>query len=172
VVALSRSQIEEQARQLLKDHDLYRIPVDPVVLANHLGIRVNNAKFSEENLSGMVSKRGNLVQILVNQSDQGYRKRFTIAHEIGHYLLHLQDKDGQFADREADLFRTEPGEELQPPAPRQHEVEANRFAAALLMDEELVRSQWGRVRSMKAMSRLFNVSESAIGYRIGALGLE
>lgn len=171
-MALSRIEIEEHAREILKAHDLYRIPVDPVVLANHLGIKVNNAKFSEDNLSGLVAKRGNHIQILVNQSDQGYRKRFTIAHEIGHFLLHLQDKDGEFADHEADLFRMEPGEEVQATAPRQREVEANRFAAALLMDEELVRSQWGKVGSMKAMSRLFNVSESAMGYRIGSLGLE
>ena len=171
-MALSRSSIEDQARKILKAHDLYRIPVDPVVLANHLGIKVNNAKFSEENLSGMVAKRGDDIQILVNQSDQAYRKRFTIAHEIGHYLLHLQDKDGEFADHEADLFRTEPGEEPQVAATRQREVEANRFAAALLMDGELVRSEWDRLRSIKAMSRLFNVSESAMGYRIGALGLE
>jgi Zn-dependent peptidase ImmA (M78 family) len=108
----------------------------------------------------------------VNQSDQPYRKRFTIAHEIGHYLLHLQDKDGEFADHEADLFRVEPGEGPAMSAPRQQEIEANRFAAALLMDGELVRSHWSKLRSMKAMSRLFNVSESAMGYRIGALGLE
>ncbi len=170
MVALTRMQIQDQARQILKDHDLYRIPVDPVSLANRLGVKVNNAKFSEDNLSGVVAKRGNNVMILVRQSDQPYRKRFTIAHEIGHYLLHLQE-DGEIADHEADLFRMTEGD-IQPTDVRQREVEANRFAAALLMDEDLVRDEWEKLRSVRDMARLFNVSESAMGYRIGALGLE
>jgi hypothetical protein len=57
-VALTRFEIEEQAREILKAQNLYRIPVDPVVLANRLGVKVNNAKFSEDTLSGMVAKRG------------------------------------------------------------------------------------------------------------------
>lgn len=172
VVALSRADIEDQARQLLKEHGLYKIPVDPVILANHLGVKVNNAKFSEGNLSGMVARRGTYVQILVNQADQPYRKRFTIAHEIGHYLLHLREGDGEFADHETDLFRLESGEETHLPSARSQEIEANRFASALLMDEDLVRGQWPAVRSVKAMARLFNVSESAMGIRVGTLGLE
>ena len=74
------------------------------MLANRLGMKVNNAKFSDDNVVGMIAKRGENLTLLVNQSDPPYRKRFTIAHELGHHFLHLMG-DGEFIDGEADLFR-------------------------------------------------------------------
>jgi Zn-dependent peptidase ImmA (M78 family) len=163
---LSKSKLEEFARQTLKEHGLYRIPVDPVELANKLNIRVHNAKFSEPNLSGMIARRGNNVSILVNQSEPPYRKRFTIAHELGHSLLHLSS-DGELVDYTTDLFRIgESDDEV-----KRIEVEANQFAAALLMDAELVKIQWEKTPSMETMAMIFNVSEEAMGYRIAGLGL-
>ena len=168
---LTRQQVESRARDVLRRHGLTSIPVDPVILANRLGIAVHNAKFSDETIVGMIAKRGSDLTLLVNQSDPPYRKRFTIAHELGHHFLHLLE-DGEFVDSEADLFR-QPHEGQQEVTPeRRREIQANMFAAALLMPEEEVVDHWKTSRSVEQMARVFNVSESAMGIRIDQLGLD
>jgi Zn-dependent peptidase ImmA (M78 family) len=155
---------------VLRSHGLETIPVDPVVLANRLGISVHNAKFSDDNLVGMIAKRGGTVTMLINATDPPFRKRFTIAHELGHHFLHLLE-DGDYVDGEANLFRG-PGDETKEITPeRRREIQANMFAAALLMPEDAVREHWPRVRKIESMARLFNVSEAAMGFRVTQLGL-
>lgn len=166
-----RSQIERRAKEILLQHGLYAIPVDPVDLASKLGITVHNAKFADDSLAGLIAKHGEHSQILVEQSDPPYRKRFSIAHELGHHFMHLPD-GGQIVDKRVDMFR-----EKQPTAAawseqRRREIEANWFAAALLMPEELVREYWAENPRVMVLARIFNVSEEAMGYRIDALDLE
>src|SRR5260370_40767677 len=86
----SRAEIEHKAIEVLRQHGLESIPVDPVVLANKLGMAVHNAKFSDDSLVGMIAKRGVRVTLLVNATDQPYRKRFTMAHDWGHHSLLLR----------------------------------------------------------------------------------
>jgi Zn-dependent peptidase ImmA (M78 family) len=169
---LPREEIEKRAREVLRRHGLETLPIDPVVLANREGVKVYNAKFSDDNLVGMIAKRGGDVTMLVNQSDPPARKRFTIAHELGHHFLHLHEQDGQFVDGEANLFR-EPRAHVEEMTPeRRQEIQANMFAAALLMPEDLVRQQWPLLRSVEEMAKLFNVSVPAMGFRIDQLGLD
>jgi Zn-dependent peptidase ImmA (M78 family) len=168
---LTRQQVESRANDVLRKHSLTSIPIDPVILANRLGMTVHNAKFSDDNIVGMIAKRGDNLTLLVNQSDPPYRKRFTIAHELGHHFLHLLE-DGEFVDSEADLFR-QPREDQKDITPeRRKEIQANMFAAALLMPEAEVVASWQDCRSVEEMARIFNVSESAMGIRVDQLGLE
>jgi Zn-dependent peptidase ImmA (M78 family) len=163
----SKAEIEQDANSIRKAHGLTSIPINPVTLANRLGIKVNNAKFSTESLSGLLAKRGNHVTILINQSDSPFRKRFTIAHELGHHFLHLEG-DGEILDNEEDLFRTE---EHDDDDDRRREVQANQFAAALLMPAEEIRSYYHKGYGLSELARLFNVSESAMGIRLSSLKL-
>jgi Zn-dependent peptidase ImmA (M78 family) len=101
---LTKKEINEFARKTLLEHGMYSIPVDPVKLANSYGIKVSNALFSDSTLSGMIAQRGDNTTLLVNDNDSPTRKRFTIAHELGHKLLHLHN-DAEFIDSEIDLFR-------------------------------------------------------------------
>src|SRR3954447_5823080 len=155
---LPRDEIEKRANEILRQHGLETVPVDPVVLANRLGIKVFNAKFSDDSLVGMIAKRGADVTLLVNQSDPPARKRFTIAHELGHHFLHLME-DGEFVDGEANLFRQGvPEDDASKMSPeRRREIQANMFAAALLMPEDQVRQEWKRHQSIEALARKFNV---------------
>lgn len=163
---LNTSEIENKASQILKDHGLFSLPVDPVSLANNIGIKVNNAVFSDDNLSGLIAKRGSNISILVNKSDPPYRKRFTIAHELGHHFLHLLS-DGEFVDKKVDLFRDAEGGDQS----KKIEVQANQFAAALLMPPELVKIEYQKNNDVSDLARKFNVSEEAMGYRLQRLRL-
>jgi predicted transcriptional regulator len=91
------------------------------------------------------------------------RRRFTIAHEIGHFVLHAPGATGAVFCRVTDA----------PEAPKQLiEREANRFAAELLMPEDLVRSEATRLGAdCGAMAELFQVSAPAMGWRLYNLGL-
>src|SRR5947209_7723713 len=129
---LSREQIEAKATEVLRTHGLESIPVDPVVLANKLGMVVRNAKFSDDTIAGMIAKRGDQVTLLVNSDDPPARKRFTIAHECGHHFLHLLE-DGEFVDGEANLFRGFWQDQQNVSPEKRREIQANMFAAALLM---------------------------------------
>ena len=165
-----RSKIEQQAKDILRQHGLYSLPIDPVLLANELGVTVNNAKFANDSLAALIAKRGKNAQIFVEQSDPPYRKRFSIAHELGHHFLHLQE-DGEIVDKRADMFRERIPDGEDWSWGRYREIEANLFAAALLMPEELVREEWEVNPDVSTMAKIFNVSEEAMGYRIDALYL-
>ena len=168
-----RREIEEQAKSVLLQHGLYSVPVDPVVLANKLGIKVNNAVFSDEGIAGLTAKRDKEILLLVNQNDPPYRKRFTIAHELAHHFLHIFEGEQQdITHKKIDLFRLSETDMEGLSEEKIKEIEANRFAASLLMPEELVRVFWRKYPSIETMARLFNVSEEAMGYRVGNLGLD
>lgn len=170
-----REEVERIARQTLVDHGLFSFPVNPVVLAKRLGARVVHAVFSEPKYSGLVAKRDNNVTILVKDSDAPVRKRFTVAHEIGHSILHLHDASGEIIDTDADFFRGAESAGTPWTVRRSQEYEANLFAAALLMPAELVREAWmdlpSKDRGVETMAEIFQVSSEAMGYRLDTLGL-
>ena len=166
----SRAEVEQKALEVLMQHGLYALPIDPVQLANRLGVTVNNAKFADDSLAGLIARRGDSIRILVDQADPPYRKRFSIAHELGHHFLHLLE-DGEIVDNRADMFREREPVDAPISSERLREIQANWFAAALLMPGEFVRQQWAGNPSISYMARVFNVSEEAMGYRVDALDL-
>lgn len=124
--------------------------------------------------------------LVVNKFHPPVRRRFTIAHEIGHYDLHRreQDADYVFLDRN-DYFR-DGQEEVYfrssqlGAADYRMEVEANAYAAALLMPEKLLEQyleqnagkiDLSKPEGTKKIAQAFNVSRLAMGYRLSNLGL-
>lgn len=167
---MTRSELEERARQVLLDHGLLDLPVDPVKIANALGIKVYNAKFGDANVSGLLALRGGTSSIYLSAEDQPVRKRFTVAHELGHFVLHLSGRQGDFVDT-SDSFRTTYDPDLSWTAERRMEWEANIFAAALLMEETLVRKKWDEIRNIEGTARWFQVSQQAMAIRLESLGI-
>ena len=166
----NRARIELQAKEILFQHGLYSLPIDPVRLANRLGISVNNAKFADDSRAALIAKRGETTRVFVEQSDPPYRKRFSIAHELGHHFLHLLD-DGEIIDSHSDMFREKEPASGHMTERRLQEIEANWFAASLLMPEELVKIEWEKSLSVPQLAKIFNVSREAMGYRLDDLDL-
>ena len=124
-------------------------------------------------LSGLLLVGLNVKEIWVAAAEaersQG-RERFTIAHELGHFLLHSDESTSSsifFACRAKDIHSTTSSQKK-----RGKEAEANRFAAELLMPKQLVEKlahQWKS--SIPKMANLFDVSAEAMGIRLTQLGL-
>ena len=123
-----------------------------------------------DTVSGVLDRRDSSHPIILVQKKHSVtRKRFTIAHEIGHFFLH--NIPGIHMDRPL-FFR----EENIPAAHRKMETEANQFAAGLLMPEPELKKEFGRLQisdnMISSLSSIFRVSEDAMFYRLKNLKLD
>jgi Zn-dependent peptidase ImmA (M78 family) len=102
--------------------------VDAKTVAEHKGATVKFAAYSEGDLAGMlIRKEGHKPVIAVNSLHHPNRRRFTIAHECGHLLLH---NDNLYIDEKLSVLKRDEQSRL---AISKEEIEANQFAAELLM---------------------------------------
>lgn len=82
---------ERLAQKVFKEYGFERkMPVPFEDLCGKHGIVVRQAHFEDEDISGMI-RRGNdgRAAIYVNEKHALTRQRFTTAHELGHFLMHL-----------------------------------------------------------------------------------
>jgi hypothetical protein len=137
------------------------VPVDIVGLSRALGVEVHQAKLG--NNSGEIFRdlvRGGFsgYSILVNSADPRIRKRFTVAHELGHFLRHRNRISNRLVDDRMYRSRLD----------HTREAEANRLAADLLMPRRLI-GQFRRsgVVSVEELASRFEVSVDAMEIRLG-----
>ena len=157
------------AVRLLKEQNITHPPVPVDRLAEALGAQVRYLPCEAE-LSGMLFRDGENVIIGVNSRHHVHRQRFTIAHECGHLLLH-KGKD-VYIDRS---FRINLRADLSSEAVDPDEIEANRFAAELLMPhrmllEDLVGRQVDieNEDGIKELASRYRVSAQAMTHRLTA----
>lgn len=179
----------EVAQALLRDfeerYDTAGAPPVPVerVASSLLGLFIDEADdlralpgapTDQGRLSGMLDAEEMIIWIDRGEADRSLgRRRFTIAHEIGHLVLHVPVVKEIFYDRPADIREVDedpPGEEL--PELRQREREANVFARELLMPERLVNDQAHATGfNLPALANRFEVSVPAMRLRLRLLKL-
>ena len=143
-------------------------PVDPVWIARQLGIRVVDSPELPQNVSGaLVQEPGYDPVILLSSSDGDNRKRFTCAHELGHYIHHVSTGNDpgkmKFIDFRDANSRTGVDHD---------EVWANTFAANLLMPEHAVKAFSKQGVPCATMAWRFDVSMEAMSVRLRALKLD
>ena len=159
-------------KQNLKDL-LENIPVNIEGMIRLNGIKLDKNANLAEGLSGEIRKLSEEdYKISVQATDHYYRKRFTMAHELGHFLLH-KDKIGDGVN-DTPAYRTSEKDALfNSNITSEHEAEANAFAAALLMPKEAVEYYFlEEKKSCKEMAVIFQTSEKALEIRIKNLGLK
>lgn len=157
------------------------VPVERVAIAL-LGVFLDEADDIRA-LPGAPSDQGRLSGMLDAEEmviwvDRGEarrspgRRRFTIAHEIGHLVLHVPRFHEVFCDRPADIQEIEEPAAARLPEPRRREREANVFARELLMPETLVTEQAHATGfNLPALAKRFEVSVPAIRLRLRLLKL-
>lgn len=163
-----------EARRLLDEVSLRQHPIDPMKIADHVGVDVRYEKLTE--ISGLTfhGERGS--RIVVNELHSPTRKRFTLAHELGHHLLHSGHR--LVLDPSTRVSRRD---ELSSLATDSQEIEANAFAAELLMPASFLRqsltdllSKHSDLDSTEIVAHLaesFEVSDEAMQYRLTNLGI-
>lgn len=155
------------------------VPVDvnAIADAHRVGIKI---EAMEDDVSGMmVTSEAGVASILINASHATVRQNFSTAHELGHYFLH-RSTSPVFVDskRGAQVFyrdgKAAAGTNYQ-------EIEANAFAAELLMPEAEIRKIFPEKISameldyfeetIEKVARDWKVSKSALTIRLSRLGI-
>jgi Zn-dependent peptidase ImmA (M78 family) len=167
-----RRDIELEAKRLLESNSVTRPPVPVEALAAALAIDVRYSAGNDD-VSGALIRSEDSVVIAVNSAQHENRQRFTIAHEIGHFLLHKGtqvhfDDDFRVNYRKADSTGTATADEK----------EANWFAAVFLMPEHFLRKDWLRLRlenhpplgAIHSLAVRYKVSPKAMELRLVNLG--
>lgn len=136
------------------------LPINVADLAIKIGLSMNLDSFEGKDISGFL-KRGENGEfgITINSQDHPNRQRFTIAHEIGHYILHHHlIGEGIFDNR---AFRASGNQHKNPSITQQQETEANRFAASILMPYERLQDAYTELgASPPTEEQLINLSKS------------
>lgn len=141
-------------------------PVRVGEIAEALGIVVVTATLPAQ-VSGLIKRIGdnNDYEIQVNNTDSPARQRFTVGHEIAHYLLH-RPAIGTDGITDTILYRSK--------LSNRQEAEANKLAAAILLPWNLV-NEWHQATfgcppmaaNIDAIATEFRVSPLAAGFRLG-----
>jgi Zn-dependent peptidase ImmA (M78 family) len=172
----ARDKARDEARQIIREHRIVTPPVPVEQLAEAHGAQIARHRF-EGPESGFALRDGNCWIIGVNIQTSRRRQRFTIAHELGHLLLH----EGRPLTVDQAVLRVDMRNDVSSMATDIQEIQANTFAAALLMPEEivlnsataLVREDSRIMRSglIAKLARSFDVSAEAMSYRLINLGI-
>jgi Zn-dependent peptidase ImmA (M78 family) len=114
----------------------------------------------QPNQSGYFRNVNGKWTIGVNLQHHRNRQRYTLAHELGHYMLH-KEKNIDIVD--TTFFRNQETDSI--------EYMANEFAAKLLMPEDKLKEQIDQgIKNIGELAERFEVSASAMKYRIVSLG--
>lgn len=143
------------AKKLIKDAKIKESPVSLQKVIEHLQnshtLYVQRADFGTE-VSGLLVKCKSVDDeyfvIGFNQNDPWCRRRFTIAHEIGHLLFdHTCKRGGEDAG--------------------DNEREADVFAAELLIPTILIKKDFAKTPNVPELSKLYRVSAQALSIKLG-----
>ncbi len=166
---LEIKKIREKVEALLKQNRIHKPPVPVEKIAARLGLDVRSAPLDGD-LSGVLVRNDGEVYIGVNSLHHMNRRRFTIAHELGHFALHRGIR--MHVDRD---FRVNWRDDDSSKAVDPEEMEANRFAAELLMPTHLLLKDIEGLKrfdrgTVDLLARRYRVSPQAMGIRLGNFG--
>ncbi|MCL4499834.1 MAG: ImmA/IrrE family metallo-endopeptidase [Chloroflexi bacterium] len=146
--------LKERAESLLVRFEIVRPPVDVRKIA--VGLDIEVVEMTQETwFYGMLLGYHDDCYIVVNKLLSEPKKRFTIAHELGHFQLHREDLAYTAAQEKEYLHK-----------------EADIFAAELCMPAKMVRryaAEWNN--DHRTLASIFNVTEVAVVDKLDELGL-
>jgi len=157
------NRIPEAQQAIILSHQ-EAFPVKLGALAKDLGIKVKSSTL-KAGISGEIKETDGVVNVKINRHDSKERQRFTLAHEIAHFLLHKDEIKGGIEDTV--LFRSALSNKL--------EIEANKLAADIVMPfaliNEVVFPEDTRLEvKVERIATLSQLSIPAIEIRLGKKG--
>lgn len=160
----------EEARKLVVEFDVEKPPInlDRIVRTKEIVVQYGPL---DGDLSGMAFYKDGHPVIGVNSLHHPNRQRFTVAHELGHIILHREEIEKAIHLDKGSLQRGA----LASMGTDQVEIDANRFAAELLMPTSLLKTMLdGRTVDLEddvaiaELAKRFRVSEAAMRFRLDA----
>jgi len=179
--ARSTRYIRARATDMLRAHGIYSAPVPIDEIARRLGAEIHYVPYEGE-LAGMLIRQHGRTIIGVNNAHHRNRKRFTIAHELGHLVLHDLEIhiDHNFKvrrDSKSSVALIHKRDGVSSLAIDPLEIEANRFAAEILMPFDMIRMDlesanfdYENIEEVKPLARRYVVSPQAMLHRIANIG--
>lgn len=156
--------VRADQRAVIADAQVANFPVKLGLVARNLGVEILVTTM-QPGVSGQIRLEGDRYVIRINRHEARERQRFTIAHEIAHFLLHkdkIDATEGGISDNV--LYRSGQPEAI--------EFEANRLASEIVMPdqkvEEKLRQHGGRVTDevIDLLAEEFQVSRAAMEIRL------
>src|SRR5262245_46477360 len=150
------------ASRIIREHAVITLPVDPIAIARAVGIEVVAKPASAKGVSGMLIRhdRDFVIAYATHIDSRGFQN-FSIAHELGHYFLegHVDAVIGPDGIHQSHAGFSDD----------RYELEADHFAAALLMPDELfpaaVSRAGGGLAAIESLSSLCVTSLTAAAIR-------
>lgn len=142
-----------------KESEIEYVDIDTIAYKE--GVSVIYSDNLNPEISGSLNKVNDEWIIIVNNKHAIHRKRFAIAHELAHYILH-KNISNSFED--IAFFKSENLSDS-------IEMQANNFAAEILISEKLVRCKISEgITAVSKLSEIFGVSPLAMKFRLKSLG--
>ena len=153
--------LDEKEKQIIINAQQI-LPVKLSSIAAEMGVTVKSATL-DAGISGEIKSFENSYLIRVNRHDVKERQRFTVAHELAHFLLH-RDKIGDGIVDDV-LYRSSLSDNL--------EAEANRLAADILMPWDKIKDIMNSMpdkrieEKIEYLAKITEVSTTAVKIRLG-----
>ena len=161
------------AVKVLEEHNIKRTPVPIERIIKSRNIILDYAPLDED-LSGMAYIQDGVSIIGVNALHHPNRQRFSAAHELAHHILHEDKLHGQVHVSKG--LRALRRDTVSSQGTDPLEIQANAFASALLMPEELLLEACDESGldlddevNVERLAKKFRVSVSAMKYRLASL---
>ena len=178
-MSMTKQKIRELVEGILKEASIKTPPVPVDLLIRRQGIEIVRKNLDDET-SGFVyvDPKANSTVIGLNVSHSRTRQRFTLAHELGHFVMH-KSTGGHLHVDDKDFFVRFRDKHSQDGSDQQ-EREANAFAAELLMPTQLIERDVRQLKdgvsmsdekAIRAMANRYGVSLQALLFRLGNQGL-
>lgn len=177
--------------QLIKDYNSNQeindqIPVNILEKIKEQNIELNELCYDlHDEVLGEIKKENGKYKINIQGYDFNYRRRFTMAHELGHYKLHKDLLDDEGLD---DGLSYETMYRKNAKISSNQETQANKYAIDMLVPKELIISIVKELNKIKEIPRIidengeannlnlieylsnrFEVSKIALGFRLNQL---
>lgn len=183
-----KKQIRNVVRSLhdeLRNTGEFRLPIPVDKIAKQLDVKVMYVETEDDDLSGFFYRDPSSGKAVIGINDDHFRtrQRFTLAHELAHLILHSYDDlhyDRKGYGTDYGRIRKRDGESAT--GENRDEIEANYFAAELLMPEELIFERIEQLEledifersadaAVKSLAKEFDVSPLALTIRMQQLHL-
>lgn len=148
---------KEKVESIIKKLNISSPPIPIEKVAELFSLQIIIYPKFPNNVSGVIIKKEGLNVIGVNSNHPKVRQRFSIAHELGHYIMGHDNME--YIDETFDK-------------PTDKEQEANKFAAKILMPRSMLKKDIEKNDyDIPSLAKRYEVSEQAMSIRLLETGL-